>query len=68
MWKSLHCKLVTVQCLRSAYINLGTYMRKPALRLNSRNELTLHATASSIKVTLAKCAVFGIPRHLMPCA
>ena len=68
IWKTLRCKLDTVQCLRPAYINFGTCLRKPALSFNTRNESTLHATASSIKVTLAKCAVFGIPRHLMPCA
>ena len=28
----------------------------------------LHATASSIRVTFAKWAVFGIPRHLIPWA
>ena len=31
-------------------------------------QVYLHDNASSINTTLAKCAVLGIPRHLIPWA
>ena len=38
-WKTLRCKLVTVQCLRPAYINFGTCLRnQPSVLIQEMNQ------------------------------
>lgn len=62
---------VVLRSLSCQLWQFSKWQKKPRwciLSFNKTWNWIVRATASSIKVTLAKCAVFGIPRHLMPWA